>query len=142
MLGESSIGAGMRRIEAVTGRAAEELFVQQFDRLEAISQKLQTPMADLEARLDSFIQETEDLRRQLDGLRKTSLRGEAEELLSKVQDVDGVTVAAGRTSATGAETSMSAPAASAAVFDCPSVASRKADALMRVSRSSASGSDS
>ncbi len=103
VLGESSIGGGMRRIEAVTGRAAEELFVQQSDRLESISQKLQTPVADLEARLDSFIQETEDLRRQLEGFQKTSLRGEAEELLVKVQDVDGVKVVAGRTSASSAD---------------------------------------
>ena len=101
VLGESSIGGGMRRIEAVTGRAAEELFVQQSDRLEAISQKLQTPVADLEARLDSFIQENEDLRKQLEGFQKTSLRSEAEELLSQVQDVDGVKVVAGRTSACG-----------------------------------------
>ena len=101
VLGESSIGGGMRRIEAVTGRAAEELFVQQSDRLEAISQKLQTPVADLEARLDSFIQENEDLRKQLEGFQKTSLRSEAEELLSQVQDVDGVKVVAGRTSAGG-----------------------------------------
>ena len=103
VLGESSIGGGMRRIEAVTGRAAEELIVQQSSRLEAISQKLQTPVADLEARLDSFIQETEDLRRQLEGVQKTSLRGEAEELLGKVQDVDGVKVVAGRTSAGSAD---------------------------------------
>ena len=101
VLGESSIGGGMRRIEALTGRAAEELFVQQSDRLEAISQKLQTPVADLEARLDSFIQENEDLRKQLEGFQKTSLRSEAEELLSQVQDVDGVKVVAGRTSACG-----------------------------------------
>ena len=103
VLGESSIGGGMRRIEAVTGRAAEELFVQQSDRLEAISLKLQTPVADLGARLDSFIQENEDLRRQLEGFQKTSLRGEAEELLAKVQNVDGVNLAAGRTSATSAD---------------------------------------
>ena len=101
VLGESSIGGGMRRIEAVTGRAAEELFVQQSDRLEAISQKLQTPVADLEARLDSFIQENEDLRKQLEGFQKISLRGEAEELLSQIQEVDGVKVVAGRTSACG-----------------------------------------
>jgi len=101
VLGESSIGGGMRRIEAVTGRAAEELFVQQSDHLEAISQKLQTPVADLEARLDSFIQQNEDLRKQLEGFQKISLRGEAEELLSQIQEVDGVKVVAGRTSAGG-----------------------------------------
>ena len=103
VLGESSIGGGMRRIEAVTGRAAEELFVQQTDRLEALSHKLQTPVADLEARLDSFIQENEDLKKQLEGFQKTSLRGEAEELLGQVQDVDGVKVVAGQTSASSAD---------------------------------------
>jgi alanyl-tRNA synthetase len=103
VLGESSIGGGMRRIEAVTGRAAEELFVQQSDRLEALSQKLQTPVADLESRLDSFMQENDDLRKQLEGFQKTSLRREAEELLDQVQDVDGVKVVAGRTSAGSAD---------------------------------------
>ncbi len=103
VLGESSIGGGMRRIEAVTGRAAEELFVQQSDRLQAISQKLHTPVADLESRLDSFMQENENLRKQLESFQKTSLRDEAEELLSQVQDVDGVKVVAGRTSAGSAD---------------------------------------
>ena len=103
VLGESSIGGGMRRIEAVTGRAAEELFVEQGTRLEALSQRLQTPVADLEARLDSFLQDTEDLRRRLTTLERSSLRGEAEEMLGRVQDVAGVKVVASRTSAGSAE---------------------------------------
>ena len=103
VLGESSIGGGMRRIEAVTGLAAAELFVQQTDRLEALSHRLQTPVADLESRLESFIQENEDLKKQLEGFQKTSLRGEAEELLGKVQDIGGVKVVAGQTSAGSAD---------------------------------------
>ncbi len=103
VLGESSIGGGMRRIEAVTGRAAEELFVEQGARLEALSQRLQTPVADLEARLDSFLQDTEDLKRRLNTLERRSLRGEAEEMLGRVQDVEGVKVVASRTSAGSAE---------------------------------------
>ena len=103
VLGESSIGGGMRRIEAVTGLAAAELFVQQTDRLEALSHRLQTPVTDLESRLESFIQENEDLKKQLEGFQKTSLRGEAEELLGKVQDIDGVRVVAGQTSAGSAD---------------------------------------
>jgi alanyl-tRNA synthetase len=103
VLGESSIGGGMRRIEAVTGRAAEELFVEQGTRLEALSRRLQTPVADLEARLDSFLQDTEDLRRRLTALERSSLRGEAEEMLGRVQDVEGVKVVASRTSAGSAE---------------------------------------
>ena len=103
VLGESSIGGGMRRIEAVTGRAAEELFIEQGTRLEALSQRLQTPVVDLEARLDSFIQDTEDLRRRLTTLERSSLRGEAEEMLARVQNVEGVKVVASRTSAGSAE---------------------------------------
>ena len=103
VLGESSIGGGMRRIEAVTGLAAAELFVHQTDRLEALSHRLQTPVADLESRLESFIQENEALKKQLEGFQKTSLRSEAEELLGKVQDIDGVKVVAGQTSAGSAD---------------------------------------
>ncbi len=103
VLGESSIGGGMRRIEAVTGRAAEQLFIDQAAKLEALSQKLQTPVADLEARLDSLLQDTEQLRRRLAALERATLRAEAEGMLTRVMDVDGVKLVAARTSATTTE---------------------------------------
>ncbi|HLF05060.1 MAG TPA: alanine--tRNA ligase-related protein [Dehalococcoidia bacterium] len=103
VLGESSVGGGMRRIEAVTGRAAEQLFVDQAARLESLARKLQTPVADLEARLEGFLQDTEQLKRRLAALERSSLRTEAEELLGRVQDVAGVKVVAGRTSAGSAD---------------------------------------
>ena len=99
VLGESSIGGGMRRIEALTGRAAEALFIQQSATLDALSSRLQTPVADLESRLDSYMQETDDLRRRLAAMERSLLRSEAEALLQRVADVDGVRVVAGRTSA-------------------------------------------
>ena len=103
VLGESGIGGGMRRIEAVTGRAAEQLFVEQSERLDALARRLQTPVVDLEARLETFIQDTEELRRRLATLERGSLRMEAEALLEQLQDIDGVKVVAGRTSANSAE---------------------------------------
>jgi alanyl-tRNA synthetase len=103
VLGESSIGGGMRRIEAITGRAAERLFVEQSARLESMSQKLQTPVADLESRLDSFLQDTEDLRRRVAALERSALRSESDALLGRVAEVEGVKVVAGRTSAGSAE---------------------------------------
>ena len=103
VLGESGIGGGMRRIEAVTGRAAEQLFLERTARLEALARKLQTPVVDLESRLDSFIQDTDDLRRRLAALERGNLRAEAETLLSQAQNINGVTLIAGRTSANGAE---------------------------------------
>ena len=103
VLGESSIGGGMRRVEALTGRAAESLFVEQSATLDALSNRLQTPVADLEARLDTYMQETDDLRRRLASLERSLLRSEAEALLQRVADVDGVRVVSGRTSAHNAD---------------------------------------
>ena len=103
VLGESSIGGGMRRVEALTGRSAEALFIEQSATLDALSSRLQTPVADLEARLDSYMQETDDLRRRLATLERSLLRSEAEALLQRVADVDGVRVVSGRTSAHNAD---------------------------------------
>ena len=103
VLGESSIGGGMRRIEAMTGRAAEELFVQQTATLEAISRKLQAPVAELEARLDAYMADTDILRRRLADAERVSLRSEAESLLGRTRDVDGVKLVAGVTSAHNVE---------------------------------------
>ena len=103
VLGESSIGGGMRRIEAMTGRAAEELFVQQAATLQAISQKLQAPVHELEARLDAYMADTDTLRRRLADAERSGLRSEAETLLGQVRDVDGVNLVASVTSARNVE---------------------------------------
>ena len=103
VLGESSIGGGMRRIEAMTGRAAEELFVQQTATLEAISRKLQAPVPELEARLDAYMADTDALRRRLADAERASLRSEAETLLERTRDIDGVKIVAGVTSAHNVE---------------------------------------
>ena len=103
VLGESSIGGGMRRIEAMTGRAAEELFVQQAATLEAISRKLQAPVAELETRLDAYMADTEVLRRRLADAERAGLRSEAESLLGRIRDVEGVKLVAGVTSAHNVE---------------------------------------
>ena len=103
VLGESSIGGGMRRIEAVTGRAAEELVVQQSVTLLAISQKLQAPIHELEARLDAYMADTDILRRRLAETERVGLRAEAESLLGRVRDVDGVKLVASVTSANNVE---------------------------------------
>ena len=103
VLGESSVGGGMRRVEAVSGRAAEELFVERSSLLESLSSKLQTPLGDLDARLDSFISDFEALRKRAETLERENLRRESQDLLSLVQDVDGIKVLAARTSAASAD---------------------------------------
>ena len=103
VVGESSIGGGMRRVEAVTGRAAEELFMERSALLESLADKLETPLVDLEARLDGYVRDANLLRKRLETLEREKLRREAQELLPRAQEVDGTRVLAARTSATGVE---------------------------------------
>ena len=103
VIGDSGIGGGMRRIEAVTGRVAHDLFVERSTLIDSLAQKLQTASADLEGRLDSFLQDWDDLRKRLESLERTNLKAEAEEALPNVQDVDGVKVLAVRTSAASSD---------------------------------------
>ena len=92
VLGESSIGAGMRRIEATSGRGAERVVNARIYATNAVASKLQTPVADIEGRIDGLLEELTSLRRENENLeRKLSLTS-ASDLLDRRQDVGGVSV--------------------------------------------------
>ena len=100
---ESSIGSGIRRIEAVSGRAAEDIVWKRFDSEERTAQKLQTPLADLEGRVQGLLDEIDGLRRRNGELeRQVSLQA-AEGLLEAKQQVNGVAVLAVRVSASSVD---------------------------------------
>ncbi len=103
VLGESSVGAGMRRIEAVSGRAAERMVWDRLDREERLAQKLQTGPDGLELRVDSLVEETGRLLRDNQALKRRLALRDAENLLALRQDVDGVVVLAARASASNVE---------------------------------------
>jgi alanyl-tRNA synthetase len=103
ILGESSIGAGMRRIEAISGRAAERLVTERFNREDRLAQELQTTPPELQSRVRGLLDELDGLRREKESLeRRLSLQA-AEGLLESKQDVDGVTVLTARTSASSVD---------------------------------------
>ena len=103
IVAEASVGGGMRRVEAVAGPSAERLFMERSALLDSLAAKLQTPVVDLEARLESFMEDADQVRRRLATFEREALRREAQTLLDSVADVDGVKVLAGRTSAGNAE---------------------------------------
>ena len=103
ILSDSSIGGGMRRVEAVTGQAAEQLFVDKSSLLDSLAKKLQTPVVDLDKRLDSFVKDNDSLRKRVESLEREGLKAEVHELLPKVQEIDGVKVLVAKTSASSAE---------------------------------------
>ena len=103
VLGESSVGAGMRRIEAVSGRAAERLVWERFQREDRLSRTLQTPPQDIEDRVKGLIDEIDTLQQEREVVaRRLSLQS-AEGLLALARQVDGVTVLATRATAANAD---------------------------------------
>jgi len=83
IVAEESIGAGLRRIEALTGRGAEQYVRQQLATLEKVSRRLGGTPAELEERLDSLTRELESLRKRLQALERRASRDEARGLVAK-----------------------------------------------------------
>jgi alanyl-tRNA synthetase len=79
---EGSIGSGMRRIEAVTGDASENLITQRLDTITALAKSLQSSPDELENRLDAINQELNKLRTQAHDLELKLAHSEIETMLS------------------------------------------------------------
>ena len=97
--GESSIGAGMRRLEAVTGHVAETLAMERDALLNRISHKLDSSPQDIEARVASLLDEVSRLRREVAAKERASSREQAQELLEAAKEVAGFKIASGRVDA-------------------------------------------
>ena len=103
VLGESSIGAGMRRIEAISGRAAERLVWERFNRDKRVGSKLVVAVDDIEDRVQRLLDERDELQRENEALQRRLSLQSADGLLDLAQDVDGVTVLAARASVSNAD---------------------------------------
>ena len=103
VLGESSIGAGMRRIEAVSGRAAERMVWERFHREERVARTLQTSTQEVEARVRALMEENDALQREREAMERRLSLQSAEALLDSVQEVAGVSVLAVRATSANAD---------------------------------------
>ena len=76
--GETSIGAGVRRIEAVSGRAAVERLRVQEETLGRLGAALMAPQGEIEARVAAVRDENERLRKQVQALERRVARSQVE----------------------------------------------------------------
>ena len=98
IIGESSIGAGLRRIEAVTGRGAETFSYSYLSRLDEIAQSLGVSTEDVPDKVSSLLAELDRECRQARALERELTRRIAESLLSQAEVVKGVRVLAAKVS--------------------------------------------
>lgn len=100
---ESSIAAGIRRIEAVSGADAEQHARQIEDLVNEVSANLKTLPAKLIERVEKLIEENKELSQQLKTLKKGQLAGIAESLLGKIETIKGIPLLAAEIEATPEE---------------------------------------
>ena len=93
IVSETSIGSGLRRIEAVTGRSAEALMLENAETLEETSRRLQVPPNQLGDRVESLLSELEQASKRAESLERELLRRQVDELPRK--EVAGVAVVSG-----------------------------------------------
>ena len=90
---ESAIAAGVRRIEAVTAKGAEELIYGQEESLKEVKALLNNP-ANLSAGLKKLIDEAAELRKTIEGLMREKVVALKSELKAKISEVNGTKVLA------------------------------------------------
>ncbi len=96
IVSEASVAAGVRRIEALTGRKFLELFEERQKTLNDTAAALKTTPTDLVQRADQVVEEIRGLTRNVDSLNSKIAEMKLSELLNAAEDVNGVSVIAAK----------------------------------------------
>jgi alanyl-tRNA synthetase len=90
IVGESAIAAGVRRIEAVAGLTAYDLANQQLQLIKSIAGKINSPVHELEKKIDSLLAHQKELEKSLRTATLREASNAASELLERVHTLNGV----------------------------------------------------
>ncbi len=96
VLGESSIGAGVRRVEALVGLDAFRFLARESVLVAQLSEQLKARREELPERVDGIVSRLRAAEKELERLRSAQVLARAGELAAGARDVDGVSVVAGR----------------------------------------------
>jgi alanyl-tRNA synthetase len=95
----------MRRIEALTGAAAERHVRAQDETIAALARRLGTPRQNIMQRLDGLVEENESARRRIEKLERSLAGGQGEtNLLDGAADIQGVPVVVKKVDAPSVDT--------------------------------------
>ena len=94
IVGEGGVAAGVRRVEAVTGKGALAHVQQQEAKLSGVAQLLKAPVAELEARIAQLLEHTRTAERELARLKAKAASSAGADLAGSAVDVKGAKVVA------------------------------------------------
>ena len=89
ILGESSIGSGVRRVEALVGMDAFRFLARENVLVSQLTEQLKTPREELPERIAGLVSRLRDAERDLQRLQSSQLLGAGSELASGAEDVGG-----------------------------------------------------
>ena len=91
IMSESSVAAGIRRIEALTGKACEDAIYAATDTMNDLKAMFNNTK-DLKASIEKFISEHDELRKEIEKFQAQAVERMKETLLSHIKEVNGVNV--------------------------------------------------
>ena len=90
LLGESSIGAGVRRVEALVGSDAYRFFAREHVLVSQLTRTLKVPPAELPARVHGIVEQLRSAEKEIERVRLQGLLSRAEAFAGSAKDVHGV----------------------------------------------------
>jgi alanyl-tRNA synthetase len=86
---ESAVAAGVRRVEAICGKEAEDYINEQFGLIRTLRESLKNPK-DINKAIENLLEENTDLKKKVDHAENRMLVGVRNELLQKDEIINGV----------------------------------------------------
>ncbi|MEO8944716.1 MAG: alanine--tRNA ligase, partial [Ginsengibacter sp.] len=86
---ETAVGAGVRRVEAVTGKAAQDYINSELNTLTTIKQSFKNPK-DISKAIAHLQQENTDLKKQLEKMEATQIASLKNAILGKAETINGI----------------------------------------------------
>ncbi|MDQ2720338.1 MAG: alanine--tRNA ligase [Bacteroidota bacterium] len=89
IINETAIGAGLRRLEAMSGKAAEDFINHEFETIRSIRESLKSPK-DIQKAIENILLEREKANRQIEHLTTQLLLVEKEKLIEKITPINDI----------------------------------------------------
>jgi len=104
LISESSVAAGIRRIEALTGEGAVTHIKDEEQRLAELSRLLKASPEEVVAKTSKLIEENKSLQKEVESLKQAMATSSADNVLDQARDVKGIKVIATRIEAENPKT--------------------------------------